>query len=185
MKRRTVVVSVTCALALPPRARCKQGRKAGSSTQGCHRALAALYEAQPSARKAVESAAGYTAFGNFGMKMLLAGAGSGEDIAVENQSGAMTYMKMTGLQAGLGIGVKKYPLVPVFDNDDALYNFITSGWTFGGQATAAAKSGDTGNTYQGEMAVGPGVWLYQITDKGLALELTANGTKYYKENKLN
>ena len=32
-------------------------------------ALAALYKAQPSARAAVESAAGYAAFSNFGLKI--------------------------------------------------------------------------------------------------------------------
>ena len=35
------------------------------------------------------------------------------------------------------------------------------------------------------MSVAPGVWLYQLTDKGLALELTAKGTKYYKDSDLN
>jgi len=29
------------------------------------------------------------------------------------------------------------------------------------------------------------VWLYQLTDDGLALELTAKGTKYYKDKNLN
>ena len=31
----------------------------------------------------------------------------------------------------------------------------------------------------------PGVWIYQLTDTGLALELTAKGTKYYKDESLN
>jgi hypothetical protein len=35
------------------------------------------------------------------------------------------------------------------------------------------------------MSVAPGVWLYQLTDTGLALELTAKGTKYYKDTGLN
>src|SRR3982751_2659498 len=47
-------------------------RKAGQD------ALNALYKAQPSARKAVESAAGYAAFSNFGMKILIAGGGTGK-----------------------------------------------------------------------------------------------------------
>jgi hypothetical protein len=35
------------------------------------------------------------------------------------------------------------------------------------------------------MSVAPGIWLYQLTDDGLALELTAKGTKYYKDGDLN
>ena len=39
--------------------------------------------------------------------------------------------------------------------------------------------------FQGAIAVSPGVWLYQITGDGLALELTVKGTKYYKDSDLN
>ena len=148
-------------------------------------ALAALYKAQPSARKAVESAAGYAAFSNFGMKILVAGGGSGEGIAVNNKTKATTYMKMAEIQAGLGFGIKKFQLIWVFETEKALNDFVNSGWEFGGQATAAAKSGDQGGAYQGAVAVAPGIWIYQITDKGLALELTAKGTKYYKDSDLN
>jgi hypothetical protein len=35
------------------------------------------------------------------------------------------------------------------------------------------------------MSIKPGVWLYQLTDDGLALELTAKGTKYYRDDTLN
>jgi len=148
-------------------------------------ALTAVYKAAPSARKAVESAAGYAAFSNFGMKILVAGGGSGKGIAVNNKTKAMTYMKMAEIQAGLGFGAKKFQVVWVFDTEAALNNFVNSGWEFGGQATAAAKAGDKGSAYQGAVGVSPGVWIYQVTDKGLALELTAKGTKYYKDSDLN
>lgn len=148
-------------------------------------ALAAVYKFQPSARKAVESAAGYAAFSNFGMKILVAGGGSGEGVAVNNKTKATTYMKMAEVQAGLGFGAKKFQVVWVFETEKALNDFVNSGWEFGGQATAAAKSGDKGSAYQGAVAVSPGVWIYQVTDKGLALELTAKGTKYYKDGDLN
>ena len=49
----------------------------------------------------------------------------------------------------------------------------------------AAKAGDKGGSFQGAMAVSPGVWFYQLTDDGLAAELTAKGTKYYKDGDLN
>jgi hypothetical protein len=66
-----------------------------------------------------------------------------------------------------------------------LNDFVNSGWELGGQATAAAKAGKKGASYQGAVAVAPGVWLYQVTKSGLALELTAKGTKYYKDSDLN
>ena len=94
-------------------------------------------------------------------------------------------MKMAEVQAGLGFGVKKFHLVWVFDNQQALDKFVNSGWELGAQATASAKAGDKGAAYQGAVAVSPGVWLYQMTGDSLALELTAKGTKYYKDKDLN
>ena len=34
-------------------------------------------------------------------------------------------------------------------------------------------------------AASHGIWLYQLTEKAVALELTAKGTKYYKDDDLN
>jgi lipid-binding SYLF domain-containing protein len=147
--------------------------------------LVRLYKAQPSAKKAVQSAAGYAVFSNFGMKIFVAGGGSGKGVALSNTSKKETFMKMVEVQAGLGMGIKKFRLVWVFENTKDLDSFINSGWELGGQATAAAKAGEKGGAFAGAMSVAPGVWLYQLTDKGLALELTAKGTKYYKDDKLN
>jgi lipid-binding SYLF domain-containing protein len=185
MNGRKVIVALVLALTLPVLTyAADKGKEQAEVRKAGQDALAALYKAQPSARKAVESAAGYAAFSNFGMKILVAGGGSGKGIAVNNKTKAVTYMKMAEVQAGLGFGVKKFQLVWVFENEKALNDFINSGWEFGGQATAAVKAADKGTAYQGAVSVSPGVWLYQLTDKGLALELTAKGTKYYKDGDL-
>lgn len=154
-------------------------RKSASET------LAKLYKARPSAKATIKAATGYAAFSNFGMKILLAGGGKGQGIALDNGTQKVTYMKMLEVQAGLGMGVKKFRTIFVFETKDAMDQFINKGWEFGGQATAAAKSGDKGGSYQGAVQVMPGVWMYQLTDKGLALELTGKGTKYYKDDDLN
>ena len=94
-------------------------------------------------------------------------------------------MRMLELQAGLGVGVKKFQVVFVFDNENAFNSFVNSGWEFGGQTTAAAKAGDKGADLTGATSVSEGVWMYQLTDKGLALEITGKGTKYSKDDDLN
>ena len=147
--------------------------------------LARLYKVQPSAKKAVESAAGYAVFSNFGTKIFFVGGGSGKGIAVNNKTKKETFMKMLEAQAGLGLGIKKFRLVWVFESQTKLDSFINSGWELGGQTSAAAKLSDQGGAFAGAMSVSPGVWLYQLTDDGLALELTAKGTKYYKDGGLN
>ena len=147
--------------------------------------LAKLYSVQPSAKGVIDGAAGYAVFSNFGMKILVAGSGTGKGMAVNNKTKAATYMRMAEIQAGLGFGVKKFKLVWVFDTEKAFNDFVNSGWEIGAQATASAKSGDKGASYQGAVSVSPGVWLYQLAGDSLALELTAKGTKYYKDSDLN
>jgi lipid-binding SYLF domain-containing protein len=154
-------------------------RKAAQETLG------RLYKAQPGAKAAIEKAVGYAVFNNFGMKILVAGGGSGKGLAVDNKTGKETFMKMVEIQAGLGFGAKKFSLVWVFETPQTLATFIDSGWELGGQASAAAKAGETGAAFQGALSISPGVWLYQLTETGLALELTAKGTKYYKDGDLN
>ena len=144
-----------------------------------------LYKLQPGSKEAIQNAAGYAVFSNFGMKIFVAGTGSGKGIAVNNATKKETFMKMLEVQAGLGMGVKKFRLVWVFLTEAALNGFINSGWELGSQATAAAKYDDKGGGVAGALAISKDVWLYQLTDKGVAAELTAKGTKYYKDDDLN
>lgn len=171
-------------IAAPAFAKTKEQKQA-EVRKSSHETLARLYTVRPSAKTTIKAAAGYATFSNFGMKILLAGGGKGQGIAVDNGTKKVTYMKMLELQAGLGMGVKKFRTIFVFETKDAMEHFVNNGWEFGGQATAAAKSDKKGGSYQGAVQVMPGVWMYQLTDKGVALELTGKGTKYYKDDDLN
>ncbi len=144
-----------------------------------------LYAVQPMARRVVEGAAGYATFNNFGMKIFIAGGGSGKGVAVDRKSGKKIFMKMVEVQAGLGFGAKQTSVIWVFDTAAVFNRFVNSGWEIGGQATAAATVRGSGEAYQGALSVSPGVWIYQLTDNGLALELTVKGTKYFKDGDLN
>ncbi len=147
--------------------------------------LARLYKAQPSAKKAISKSSGYAVFSNFGTKIFIAGGGSGKGVVYDNKTKKETFMKMIEVQAGLGFGVKKFRLVWIFEKHKDVNEFINSGWEFGGQTSAAAKLGDKGGAFAGAISVSPGIWLYQLTDDGLALEFTGKGTKYYKDDDLN
>ncbi|WP_217909443.1 hypothetical protein [Desulfosediminicola flagellatus] len=147
--------------------------------------LERLYRIHPSTKNAITKAAGYAVFNNFGLKILFAGGGTGKGLAVDNATGQNTYMKMIEVQAGLGMGIKKFRLIWVFEYKSDFDRFISSGWEFGGQATVAAQASGEGGAFAGALSISPGVWLYQLTDDGLALELTAKGTKYYKDDNLN
>lgn len=119
------------------------------------------------------------------MKLKLVGGGSGKGMAVDNKTKQETFMKMAELQAGLGFGVKKFRLIWIFEKQDDLNKFINTGVELTGQTTAAAKAGGEGKAFAGAISISPGVWLYQLTDEGLALDFTAKGTKYFKDKTLN
>ena len=147
--------------------------------------LKALYQVQPKAKELIEKSVGYATFNNFGMKILIAGGGTGSGVVIQKDGAKPIYMNMAEVQAGLGFGIKSFQNIFVFQTKAALNDFVNSGWTFGGQVTAAAKYETTGDAYQGAVSVAPGVLMYQLTDSGLAAEITGKGTKYYKSTDLN
>jgi lipid-binding SYLF domain-containing protein len=147
--------------------------------------LKELYKLKPTAQAAIQKSAGYAVFDNFGTNLFVLSTARGSGIAVDSGSKQETFMKMISAGAGLGIGVKDYSVIFVFENDKAYSDFLDSGWSGSAQADAAAKAGDSGGAYSGATQVSPGVWVYQITKNGLALQLTLQGTKYYKDDDLN
>jgi lipid-binding SYLF domain-containing protein len=147
--------------------------------------LSALYKAQPKAKEAIDKAAGYATFSNFGMKILIAGGGTGSGVVINKDSKKPIYMNMAEVQAGLGLGIKSFQNIFVFQTQSALNDFVNSGWTFGGQTTLSAKYENNGDAYQDAVMVANGVLMYQLTDSGLAAEITGKGTKYYKDSELN
>lgn len=180
-----IAVAFTALAGTPAHAGSREDEARDDIRKATNETLNALYKAQPSARNAVAKSAGYAVFSNFGMKIFLAGGGTGKGMAVDNGTKTATFMKMVEVQAGLGIGIKKFRLVWVFQNKSDFDAFVNSGWELGAQATATAKAADTGGGLAGAMSIKPGVYLYQLTDDGLAVELTAKGTKYYKDDDLN
>ena len=144
-----------------------------------------LYRVHPAAKEDVQKAAGYAVFSNVGINLILLSAAGGSGVAHDNTSGKDTYMKMVSGGFGIGLGVKDFRGVFVFSTADTLNRFTNSGWEASAQADAAAKAGAKGGAAAGAITVAPGVKLYQLTENGLALQATIQGTKYFKHDALN
>jgi len=144
-----------------------------------------LYKLQPTSKELIQNAAGYAVFNNMGTNLFLLSTARGAGVAINSKTNQDTFMKMISAGAGFGVGIKDYRVVFAFETDDALARFLDSGWSGSAQADAAAKTSKSGGAYSGAAMVEPGVWVYQITKKGLALQLTLQGTKYYKDDDLN
>lgn len=147
--------------------------------------LEKLYKVHPLAKTAIQNASGYAVFSNVGINVILLSLAGGSGIAHDNRTNKDTYMSMVSGGFGIGLGVKDFRGVFVFATDKALHQFIESGWDADLQADAAAKAGTKGGAFAGAITVAPGVELYQLTETGLALQATIQGTKYFKDKELN
>ncbi len=147
--------------------------------------LAELYKLAPSAKQQINSAYGYAIFNNTGINLFLVSTGQGYGVAHNNKTGKDTYMKMFSAGVGVGLGVKDFRGIFVFENKDVFDQFVDKGWSAQGQADAAAKLDEKGGAIALATEIEPGIHLYQITKNGLAAQTTIQGTKFWIDEELN
>jgi lipid-binding SYLF domain-containing protein len=90
-------------------------------------------------------------------------------------------MKVGTVGVGLGLGVQKYQVVFLFQDEKTFRNFVDKGWQADATAQAAAGTAGVG----GQTGFVNGIAIYQLTDKGLMASADIAGTKYWKNKKLN
>lgn len=149
------------------------------------KALANLYAKVPSAERVIENCYAYATLSNTGMKLGLFGDAHGRGLAVNNETGERLYMRMQETGIGLGLGVKEYDLIFVIGTEEAWESFISGDVKFASSAEATANDGVSGDSMEGASIAAKGVWVYQMTKKGLALDASIKGTKIYVDKKLN
>ena len=147
--------------------------------------LADLYKYAPHAEDAIRKAAGYAVFSNVGINLFVVSTANGFGVAHNNTTGKDTYMKMFSGGVGFGAGVKDFRGIFIFSTEATLTQFIEEGWQGGAQGDAALKAEDKGGAIATAIDVAPGIKLYQLTESGIALQATVQGTKYWKDDELN
>lgn len=147
--------------------------------------LQRLYAKYPHAQRVINECYAYATLSNSGVKVLFVGEAHGRGIAINNYTGEKVYLHMEELSAGLGLGAKEYDLIFLINTRDAWDKFISGDIKFGASAQASADDGMTGGTIEGADYVAPGIWAFQMTTKGLALEATLDGIKIYADKNLN
>ena len=146
--------------------------------------LTELYKVHPEAAADVKAAPGYAVFSNWNAYLIFASVGHGYGVVVDNVSGAHTYMGMGALGGGIGAGIKDYRAVYVFRQRHIMEKFIEQGLNVGAASDAAAKSGERGEAVGAKVML-DGIQVYQLTEAGIALQATIEGTKFYKDQELN
>lgn len=148
-------------------------------------ALNKLFAEKPAAKKEIQNARGYAVFSNIGLNLGLISSQRGGGILRDHRDGEDTYFKMFSAGGGYGLGVKDFAAIFIFMTDEALNQFETEGWDFSAQADANLESETEGDGVETAVTAMPGTKMYQITDAGVALQATLQGTKFWPDEDLN
>ena len=149
--------------------------------------LSTLYGKAPDIKREVTRSRGYAVFSNVNNNLLVLSAGSGYGVLRDNRTGRDTYMKMATAGFGVGMGIKKFQALIIFNDATALDRFITTGFDASAQADVAAKSAEDGKVVVSEAANADfqKVKMYQLTEQGVAVQATMQGYKYWPDEELN
>ena len=161
------------------------GKQKANAGKMSVKGLDMFYKENPTLKTKIAKAAGYGVYKNIGVQIFVPSTESGWGIVHNNLTGKDTYMKFFSIGLGLGLGVRDFRGILVFDNQENIKDFINSGWGFSGQANAVFKSGETGGGVSAAHEVMPGVTLYKINVNGFALQATLQGAKNWENDYLN
>ena len=150
-----------------------------------NKTLSQLYAKHPAAKDVIAKAAGYAVFSDFGFKVWTLGGARGKGEAVNNATKKETFMEMLEFQPGMGLGASKFRVVFIFETSDAFNNFVNSGWEFGANAMADAKTKADGGALAGAVTVSKGVKMFQLNDEGAIVGVSLTAAKYYNDKELN
>jgi lipid-binding SYLF domain-containing protein len=171
-----------CAACLGPKGESVSDKRAYAETMRSE-TLGRLYRERPEAKERMTKMVGHAVFSSINTNLLLLSTASGYGVAVGG--GGRTYMKMYQVGVGPGLGIKDYRIVFMFRSQKVFDTFVESGWEFGGQADAAARSTGKGGAVGGQASIESDIVIYTLTEAGVALQATVAGTKYWKDDDLN
>ena len=141
--------------------------------------LEKLYKLQPDARQAVEKAAGYAVFDISAIYVILFVGQKGKGVLFDNATRKPTYMLSTRAGTGPGIGKQRVYQIFVFKSKSALEQFNRTGGA-GADVSASVSTGKDGLV----RSLNPGVDIYQVPEKGMALQASWGGTVYSVDSQL-
>jgi lipid-binding SYLF domain-containing protein len=195
MKKKTVSLVIVWTISLlslalfscatAPESKSEKEEQQASVRNMANRTLSDFNTEHPAAKSEIARAAGYGVFSDFGFKVMFMGGARGKGLAVNNASKQETFMEMVELQPGMGLGASRFRVVFIFETPEAFNAFVTSGWEFGANAMAVAKTKTEGGALAGAVTVSKGVKMLQLNEEGAIVGVSLTGAKYYKDKELN
>ena len=144
-----------------------------------------FYATKPELRAEIEKAVGYAVFDASQVNIVLFVGGLGGGVLVENKTGKETFMKMTRVGTGPGVGYKSFRQLMIFKDKSLFDTFKTVGADVGASADATMKIGGKGVAIDPNTSFNPLLSVYQITDRGALLQANWGGVAYLPDSALN
>lgn len=133
-------------------------------------AIAGLIEQDPEIRTEIEQSLGYAVANMKLTKIPVVGAGGGEGVFVDKQTGQRTYFTVSRLDIGGGWGARSYKALLVFESQkvmdrakDGVWEFQAGAEVSAGSASAEGSSGD----------LNKGFTMHVLSDGGASATVTA------------
>jgi lipid-binding SYLF domain-containing protein len=143
-------------------------------------ALEKLYAENPQVKGEIEKAAGYGVFDVATVNVVLIVGASGPGMLVNNKSKKKTFMRALRAGTGPGVGYQELYQIFVFKTASALEQFAM-GDKAGGDVSASVTAGTSGKQY----SFNPNITVYQLSEKGFAIQANWGGTGYIVDPDLN
>lgn len=143
-------------------------------------ALEKLYAENPAAKAEIEAAPGYAVFNIGTVNALVLVEAHGKGVLFDKKAAKPTYMLTARAGTGPGLGYQRLYQIFVFKSEVALSQFKV-GDAAGGDVSASATMGTAGKQY----SFNPYITVYQVSEKGFAVQANWGGTAYLVDPNLN
>jgi lipid-binding SYLF domain-containing protein len=102
-------------------------------------------------------------------KIPVVGTGAGYGVVIDKRTGTRSYVRVSQLEVGGGIGTEKYKVLIVFDDAKLLEKTAAGAWHYdaGAQAVAGGETVDTA-----EAKSGKGYKAFKLTESGTCVRVT-------------
>jgi len=144
------------------------------------KALSRLYAHNPGVRKEIEQAAGYGVFDVTAINAVLLVGSRGPGVIFDNKTGKHTFMQSMRAGTVPGLGYQELYQIFIFKSREALDQFKVSD-KGGGDLMASTTVGTTAV----QISANPYISVYQLSEKGYALQANYGGAVYIVDPDLN
>ena len=135
-------------------------------------ARAALLDEQPDLSARLKELPGYAVIAMSAAKLPGVGAGQGYGVVVDNRNQQRSYIKVTQIEVGSGIGAQKYKVIILFEDPSLIDRMIEGGVHYEGAAELGTGSNAGKAAVASTSESEEGYEVFKLTESGAVAAIT-------------